>query len=325
MPSPSRQLPLSPDPPRERPRRLPWWLGACAFGLLTPWWAHAWPVAAGGPGAWLVDLASHWQWLFLAGLVLGLARALFSTRWCLGFAVLLPLPFWTASPGLPSGQGEPVLTVASANLHVSTTHIGRLSEWLASADPDVVVLLEVSRALGPQFASLTQYPHQVVHAEDSPFGIAVLSRVPLFSPELRRDAHGIARIEVDLMVKQERIALVAFHPMPPINHHFHAARDKALREIASRLHAAGRPALLVGDLNATPWSSAFAGLEAFDLRRTTGLRPTWPAWGHGVFGIPIDHVLASRHWRVLHGEQGPDLGSDHVPLLVRLTLAPIIR
>lgn len=36
-------------------------------------------------------------------------------------------------------------------------------------------------------------------------------------------------------------------------------------------------------------------------------------------GIPIDHVLVTRQWRVVEGGRGPDLGSDHLPL--RFTLA----
>jgi endonuclease/exonuclease/phosphatase (EEP) superfamily protein YafD len=77
---------------------------------------------------------------------------------------------------------------------------------------------------------------------------------------------------------------------------------------------------VVGDLNATPWSSAFAGLAECGLRRAGSLRPTWPSLGGGWIGIPIDHVLASRHWRVRDAGLGPGLGSDHRPLLARLVL-----
>ena len=32
------------------------------------------------------------------------------------------------------------------------------------------------------------------------------------------------------------------------------------------------------------------------------------------------HVLASAHWRLLSSERGPDLGSDHLPVLARVEL-----
>lgn len=296
-------------------------MGASALGLLMPLLTQALPADGVGRFAWLVDLVSHWQWLFIACLALGLVAAFFVARRHLFFALLLPLPWVTASPALPVGTHGVTLTVASANVHVSTTQVGPLAGWLALEKPDVVVLLEVSHALGPQLPSITQYPHQVVQADDSPFGIAVLSKWPLINAAIEQDADGIPHIEAEVIHSQQRIQLLAFHPMPPLSPHFHRTRNEALQRFAVQLQADDRPALLVGDLNATPWSSAFAGLEALGLRRATGLRPTWPAWGQGFAGIPIDHVLASSHWRVKQQHVSNAFGSDHLPVVVQLVLA----
>jgi endonuclease/exonuclease/phosphatase (EEP) superfamily protein YafD len=305
-------------------RRLPWWVSVSTLGMLTPPLTQALSKDAVGRFAWLADLAAHWQWLFLAGFALGLVAACFVARRYLFLALLLPLPWVTASPRLPGGTNGVTLTVASANVHVSTTQVGPLAGWLALEDPEVVVLLEVSRALGPQLVSLQRYPHQVVHADDSPFGIAVLSKWPLTNAAVKHDSDGIRHIEADVLQGEQRIQLLAFHPMPPLSSHFHAARNQALQRFATQLQASGRPALLVGDLNATPWSSAFAGLEALGFRRATGLRPTWPTGGQGLWGIPIDHVLASKHWHLVQHHLGPDLGSDHLPTVVRLALTPTL-
>ena len=107
--------------------------------------------------------------------------------------------------------------------------------------------------------------------------------------------------------------------MQPISPAFAASRDRQLRAWA-RL-AELQPTLLPGDLNATPWSRAFNHLDALGLRRATGLAPTWPAALRGFAGIPIDHVLASRHWMRIDSSRGPDLGSDHAPVLARVTLS----
>ena len=303
-------------------RRLPWWMGACTLGLLTPLLTQAMSTGPVGHLMWLLDLVAHWQWLFVGGLALGMPMALFAMPRCLFFALLLPLPWWTAAPAVRLSQGDTTLTVASANVHVSTAQLGPLADWLTLVKPDVVVLLEVSRALGPQLVSLQQYPHQIVHADDSPFGVAVLSKWPLQASVVRQDSDGVAHIQTEVIWDQQRIHLLAFHPMPPLSPHFHAARNEAIRRFTSQLQTENRPALLAGDLNATPWSSAFAGLDALGWRRTTSLRPTWPSWGHGVVGIPIDHVLASEHWRVAQSGLGPDLGSDHRPVVVRLVRMP---
>lgn len=300
----------------------------CALGLLSPLRARALPGTA-DRALWLLDLAGHWQWLFVVGVLVGLGFAFFVEKRWLPAALLLPLPFWTAAPALPSsdaavgGATTATLTLASANVQVSNASSAKpLLRWLAEASPDVVVLLEVSPALAPQLGGLQAYPHRVVEPDDSPFGIALLSKWPLVSPRVARDADGIPRIEAELALDARRhVKLTALHPMPPLSPHFHAARDQALRELARRDGALDMPSILAGDLNATPWSTAFSGLDALGWRRATGLRPTWPAAGRGLFGIPIDHVLASRHWRVEDASTGPDIGSDHLPTLVRLVLA----
>jgi endonuclease/exonuclease/phosphatase (EEP) superfamily protein YafD len=296
---------------------------ACALGLLTPVLTQSLSNGGVTHATWVLDLAAHWQWLSVAALTLGLAVAFFVAKRCLFFALLLPLPWWTASPSWPLESSTAPLatvTVASANVHLSTTQVGALAQWLAKEQPDLVVLLEVSRALGPQLASLTAYFHQVVHADDSPFGIALLSKWPLTRSSLQHDADGIPRIEAEVQVHHQAVQMVAFHPMPPLSPHFHQARDQNLKTFAQQFQTSGQPGLVVGDLNATPWSSAFAGLAAMGLRRTTSLQATWPTAGQGWLGIPIDHVLATRHWKVLGYRMGPDLGSDHLPVLVQLAL-----
>jgi vancomycin resistance protein VanJ len=42
---------------------------------------------------------------------------------------------------------------------------------------------------------------------------------------------------------------------------------------------------------------------------------------NGWIRVRIDHVLASRGWHVRRAVVGPELGSDHRPLIVDLTLS----
>jgi len=90
--------------------------------------------------------------------------------------------------------------------------------------------------------------------------------------------------------------------------------------LAKAAGASSLPAIVVGDLNATPWSNAFSGLGHAGLLRATGLKPTWPAIGLGWMGIPIDHVLVTPHWSVMERQIGPNIGSDHLPVMVRIGL-----
>lgn len=291
----------------------------CSSGLILPLIIRLLPDS-GGNLVWLLDLVAHWQWLFFAGLLLSAVFAVWLDRkWSL-FAVLLPLPWITASPTLPQGDKGSILTLASFNIQVGTTQVGPLANWLALEKPDVVVLLEVSPEFAMNLPALKAYPYQITHPDHSPFGLAMLSKWPINTSQVIDDENGIAHIEADVLFGQQLIAVTAFHPMPPLSPYFHTVRNQQLRGFAQKNMARDIPSVLAGDLNATPWSKAFSGLDGFGWHRATSIRPTWPAWGQGVMGIPIDHVLASRQWRLQSHAVGPYLGSDHLPVLVRLAL-----
>ena len=294
----------------------------CAAGLLAPPLLALLPAESAGGIAWILDLGAHWQWVFAPGLALAAGVAMFADpRW----ALLLPalaLPWLSASPSLPAAAaGTATFGIASANVHMDNQDVRPLAQWLAHAQPDVVVVLEVSPAYAKGLHTLDAYPHRHIVAQDDPFGIAVVSRHPLLRAATVRDAEGIAHIEALVSWQGRQVAVIAVHPMPPISSRYAAVRNAKLAAWARAAAASGLPTLVAGDLNATPWSIAFNGLDGLGLRRVTGVAPTWPAALRGVAGIPIDHVLANRHWLRISSARGPDLGSDHLPVLARLRLA----
>ena len=290
-----------------------------ALGLLLPALLSLLPAESSGVLVWLLDLAANWQWLFLPATLISAGLAtLAERRWAL-LLPLLALPWLTASPLLPPASGAaPAFTIASANVHMDNQDVTPLARWLAQENPDLVVVLEVAPIYAQGLVALDAYPHRHIVAQNTPFGIAVLSRHPMSAVRTVQDADGIPHIEALLDWQGRKIRLIAVHPMPPISAAFAASRD---RQLAAWARTAGRqPTLLAGDLNATPWSSAFNGLDTLGLRRATGLVPTWPSALQAISGIPIDHVLASHHWQRIDSSRGPDLGSDHAPVLARLTL-----
>lgn len=291
------------------------------MGLLVPLLSRA-MAGSSGALAWLVDLAGHWQWLFLLVLV---CSTLFiavccNRRWMLALCAV-PLPWVTASEQAPmvKGGGD-VLVVAGANVNLGNHDPRPLAAWLAAEQVDIVALFEVSAAYASRLDTSAEYPFQQVVPRRDPFGVALLSRHPLLDAQVTYDSDGIAQIAARVRWRGEFIDIVAMHPMPPLSPVFHGIRDQKLRAAADAAAASRSPTVLIGDLNATPWSSAFSGLAERGLRRATGLKPSWPAVALGMMGIPIDHVLVTPHWSLVDSRQGPSLGSDHLPALARLTL-----
>lgn len=297
--------------------RIPLALAAVAalIGLLSPF-AVGLPL----PDAlyWPLDLAVHWQWLYAAVLA---AACLLAARWRPRRLWLLPLcllPLVTASVALPrAAAGTPALQIAFANVHVSNADPARLLAWLARAPVDVLALAEVS----PPFAAALQreapgvLPYRVLHPRNDPWGIAVFSRIPLHDVRLVAAADGVPRLEATLDAGGP-VRLVVLHPKPPMSPVMLRQRDAIVHAVARDGDAL--PRIVVGDFNASPWSRPLRDATHLGLRRATGLAPTWRAQWRLRPGIPIDHVLASTHWRVRSAEVGPDIGSDHRPVRVEL-------
>ena len=99
-------------------------------------------------------------------------------------------------------------------------------------------------------------------------------------------------------------------------------RNVLVREIGSRrlsrwFHAQGDSLLIAGDFNMPVESTIYRSYWS-------ECGNAFSRVGHGFgwtrvlphFSIRIDHVLTCRGWRAVHAVVGPDLGSDHRPLIV---------
>ncbi len=294
------------------------WLLPCGVGLFLPLFNRLLPPSA-NTFAWLIDLAAHWQLLYAPlWLALCLLCAVRTRRWLLLTPFAL-LPLWSASERLPESDGDtPALIVVAANVHVDNRDPAPLIAWLRAQPADIVVISELSELYSEALSNALgdDYRYRELHPRPSPFGIGILSRLPLRNPVLIDDADGVQTLLADVDIAGRTARIVAAHPMPPLAPEWHGKRDAMLATVGKQ--TGPQPLIVAGDLNATPWSTALIGAERHALLRTTGLAPTWPRSGRGAIGIPIDHVLASRHWRLGASSRGPDIGSDHIPVRVAL-------
>jgi endonuclease/exonuclease/phosphatase (EEP) superfamily protein YafD len=201
-----------------------------------------------------------------------------------------------------------------------------LKNWLPiHADEfDVVVLLET----GLSFEALTDqlkasFPYQALHLENSPFGIAVLSRWEI-TGNRSFEFEGGSLQQYELKIKRpvgDEFLLYALHAPPPFAPQLAEAHEAVLGELSEKLHDKKFPAVVVGDLNTTPTSHRFIKLvKNAGLRDTAGISPwanTWPAVTVNLvslLGIRIDHCLVSNSFSLVERERLTDLGSDHLPI-----------
>lgn len=274
-----------------------------------------------GLAAWLIDLAAHWQWLFLVVGFTCTAVLLWRRefRWAVPAVALVIFGTAGSSASAESAPSadEPFLTVVTVNLHVGNSDTALLLNWVQDIGADMVVIQEVSPTTAAQLERWEDYPFRVITPDESPFGLAILSRHPMLDIETRETDGQPLHFRTHILWHGRTIALAAVHPMPPLSPDYHLRRAQLLKAEVTWAAETELPAMVAGDLNATPWSVVMQSIEESGLRRATGLTPTWPAT---LPTIPIDHVLVTADWHVAEAGVGPNVGSDHRPAYARLVL-----
>ncbi len=280
---------------------------------------------------WTLDLARHFPLhsalaLVLAALVLLPARHPRLARILLLLA-LLPaarlLPLWSPGPPLLPAN-VPVLRTAMVNLLASNRTPERVAAWLEATDPDVVALLEFTPAHERALLRLrSRWPHAVTKPVASPFGIALFSKLPLRDTEVRPMGASYAfAITATVTTAIGDVGVLAMHPPPPVSKERAGERDLAFSQLASAIASLPAHRVVLTDCNATRWSRPFRnGLAAAGLDDGCsghGYQGSWPSSLPWFLRVPIDHVLVSRDLAVHRRELGPDVGSDHLPVLAEV-------
>ena len=232
------------------------------------------------------------------------------------------LPWYVGERPAASGIETRVLL---ANVHARNENHAKLLALVRDEQPDVLVLLEVTRAWQASLQPLHgDYPHRVIEPRDGSFGIALYSKLPVRSAAAVDSAPlGFPTILATLEVGDDTLQLLATHPMIPLGKTNYEARNRQLDDIVRLLQQMSGPRMLVGDLNTSMWDTNYASLEnrtwLRNARRGFGVVPTWPTF-MPLAMIPIDHVLVSEEIGVRDVRTGPRIGSDHLPLAVTITL-----
>lgn len=290
-----------------------------------------------GTAWWFLELFSHFRLQMACGSLALLILAVWLRRGATAFTVAL-IAIANAGPLMPyflpvahqrhAVAGQFSVMVANVGLH--NGDYTALIETIEHENPDIVGLLEVDARWVEHLAALhSDYSFSVLRPEDGAYGIALYSKLPVHetvsSPYA---ANGIqTAVSVNLDLQGEPATLLLAHLMAPVTASRARLRNEQINQIARTVKENGNDrAMLLGDLNLTPWSPYFAVLERdsglASAARGRGYLGTWPT-RPSLFRIPIDHCLVSDGLQVQEIRTGPDIGSDHLPLLVDIAVTDI--
>lgn len=308
-----------------------------AFALIVS--RHGWPL--------YLEVFSHFQaqYFILSLGLLGLLR-LTRRRWpvwlgllCCGLLSAQLLP-WYLPPHRFLRDPAADLRVLVINVNKNNHQYSRVLELVRQEQPDFAVFIEIDANWIPQLDRFRQdlLPYAYSYPGSGVSGIAVYSRHPLNQTEVQFFGSRQAAITGQFRIGQTPIAFVAAHPLPPASSQYFAERNQQMEQISQYMQTLQTPMLLLGDLNMTMWSPYYRRLikqtGLSNTRDGFGILPSWPTRGNGdfvstltalLFPIPIDHGLISSDLEVADMSIGSPVGSDHLPLLMNLRLAPGVQ
>lgn len=328
------------------PEPIARWVPALAWGYLAA--AVLGVVAIWGLGdrwVWPTALLYGPRWVLLApalpvALVVLLIRPRFRLLAAVGAGALLvvgPVMGWRTGWRQLVGAGGGELRIVTFNMMGQANPLaGEVAGRLLELDPDLVVVQECTLPIRQDQAAI---PGWVARRDG---GLCLISRFPI------RDAVEMETVETRnqggtgyaMWYRLEGpgggLNLVNLHLETPgkglerlryLGEDEPMARNILLRDAGSartsrwvRSQAAGEPLLIAGDFNLTVESAIYQSHWAWCANAFSRV-----GRGFGYtrllkrFSARIDQVLScGGRWEVVGARVGPDLGSDHLPLIVDL-------
>ena len=293
---------------------------------------------------WVFDLVCHFRvqyfWILMFSAIL-------FTLWKKWVACILVTIFALINATIfipyitivkPIQFDPPKIRVLSINLDFRNSSYERTVSFITKSQPQLLILEELSErwedglretlAMFPYFIRLRYsnvYPENFVKPfrdtmEKHKLSLGLFSKLPFESTKLGQlETYPIPYVMAQIKFNEKPFTLFGVHLMSPISRVLSKVRNKQIAVLTQQIQTINQPTVLLGDLNTTPWSPFFkdfiqkTGLK--ETRKELGIYPTWPT-RHVSMQIPIDHSLTSNEIIVHSFRLGPDIGSDHFPMIL---------
>lgn len=172
---------------------------------------------------WTLDLCSHFRVQYAIGLALiaGLSLMLRFRKSAIGYLLVAGLNGALVLPLFVGGQnasppGSHALRIMLLNVNTNTGDPELVRKAIAEANPDILVLEEISARWIEELAWLkASHPYSVTHPREDNFGIGLFSKQPLIHGEVLYVGMNIPTILAFIDTPANSLRIVATHPPPP--------------------------------------------------------------------------------------------------------------
>jgi endonuclease/exonuclease/phosphatase (EEP) superfamily protein YafD len=238
--------------------------------------------------------------------------------------------FAKQAKGAAPGAHERRVGIVVANVLTTNRNAAALLRIVRARDPDVMLFVETDDWWQAQLDALeATHPYTVKCPKDNLYGMHLYSRLELVEPELRFLLEpDVPSIHTRIRLRSgDCVQMHCVHPRPPEPTEASSSveRDAELLIVAKTVAAAGRPAIVIGDLNDVAWSATtrlFQKISGMlDPRVGRGMFSTFHA-KHAWLRWPLDHIFISREFTVVSLQRLGYFGSDHFPIHAELAYSP---
>jgi endonuclease/exonuclease/phosphatase (EEP) superfamily protein YafD len=285
-----------------------------------------------GTAWWPLDVLADWRLLYTlvlvpAAIVCGLGYSRLSAVVFLVAAIVnmwLIAPLWLDEQALPATEDR--VRVVSLDIGSAPDVRQEVIEWANTVEGDIIVLANAG-GTWTRIVEQLAVPYRIVNEDPGlTGGTLVLARngIPV---TLETAPPGLGAVDIVLTVPlaDQELTILGYSVERPVSA---SSTEERLDEFAS-INAAMRrmtgPVVVVGNLEASRWSKAFARISEglTNSEDGFGYLATYPASDLPLIadyaGIPVDHALYLGAITVGHRRISPDLGTDHRALVVDLS------
>jgi endonuclease/exonuclease/phosphatase (EEP) superfamily protein YafD len=240
----------------------------------------------------------------------------------------------------PKGRA---LKVVSFNLSYDNPAVAKTVEFLAKSGADVIGLSEVTPEAKAALAKLKEiYPHSIdCIGQDRFCELMLLSKKPLrysFAGKIGPKLTYVASAELDWQGGAVSVAvahivlpfvkpdwqplqtwITADDPSPLLAKTPPLWQSMQMAVLAGYARSLGPDQIVMGDFNSAPWSDVQTAFRAATWLDNRGpLVATWPVRLPAPLRVPIDSVFVGGGLKLRELHAGPDLGSDHLPIIAEI-------
>lgn len=285
-----------------------------------------------GKLAWWLDLTSHFRvQYFIVFLILSLyyhfLRKKILTVISIVFIVInlcVIIPLFIPPPDLTQ-TSKNSYRVMLINVNTQLGLPQKVLNSIKKSDPDFIIIEEINSWWIKQLFSLKKkYPYRMVKERNDNFGIALFSKYSFVKSKIVYiGVADVPSVYGKFHLNGNPLTIIGTHPVPPTGRENSCYRNDQLTKLPEFIKQFQGPLLLLGDLNISPWSHYFYELlkdsKLLDSSKGRGMQPTWPTYFWPLL-IPIDHCLHNNGITIQGKETGPDINSDHYPLIIDFSI-----